>query len=208
MPLVKEWNAGDYGKAAIWKVDEPLHFFQQQTGTVSEIPNEKRRTEHLAGRFLLRHLESDFPLHAILKDDHGKPRLPGNELHFSISHSWPYIAAVVDPVNAAGIDIQVWNDKIGRIRHKYLSEEEQEMLVHDLRYFTLAWCAKESAYKWHGKQGIEFIGQLPIVYFSRHLDINIYFQQNATPQMIFLKSLMETDFACTYVDSVQDWAIY
>ena len=82
------------------------------------------------------------------------------------------------------------------------------MLVHDIQYFTLAWCAKESAYKWHGKDGVEFIEELPIVYFSRNLDINIYFQLNKMPQMIFIKSFMTDDFACTYVDNVQDWAIY
>ena len=208
MPLLQEWNIGDYGRAAIWKVDEPESFFAEQTGIRSDIKNEKRRIEHLAGRFLLKHVETDFPLAAIFKDEHDKPRLPENKLFFSISHSWPYIAVVVDPVNEAGIDIQTWHHKIDRIKDKFLSLDEQESLLHDPKYFTLAWCAKEAAYKWHGKRGIDFIEQLPILYFSKHLDINIYFKINKIPQMIFMKSFMHEDFACSFVENAQDWEIY
>lgn len=208
MPLLKQWNPGSHARAAIWKVEEPESFFTEQTGITSNINNEKRRTEHIAGRFLLKHLQDDFPILDIVKDAHGKPYLERNEWYFSISHSWPYIAVVIDPVYETGIDIQTWNDKIERIKHKYLSEEEQEMLLHDPKYFTLAWCAKECAYKWHGKEGLEFIEELPIAWFSANLDINIYFQLNKMPQMIFLKSFMNDDFACCYVDNVQDWAIY
>ena len=208
MPLLKEWTIGDHGKAAIWKVEEPEVFFTEHTGIQSDINNERRRMEHLAGRFLLKHIEAEFPLASIRKDEHDKPRLPDNEFFFSISHSWPYIAVVVDPVNEAGIDIQTWHPKIERIRHKYLSGDEQEMLLHDPKYFTLAWCAKEAAYKWHGRRGIEFIEQLPILYFSRDLDMNIYFKVKKMPQMIFMKSFINIDFACSYVENVQDWEIY
>ena len=208
MPLLKQWNPGSHSRAAIWKVEEPESFFLEQTGLSSTINNEKRRIEHLAGRFLLTQLDKEFPLGEIQVDGNGKPYLESREWYFSISHSWPYIAAVIDPVDETGIDIQTWNDKIARIKHKYLSEEEQDMLLHDDKYFTLAWCAKECAYKWHGKEGVEFIEELPIAWFGRNLDINIYFKLNKTPQMIFTKSFMEEGFACTYIDVVQEWAIY
>ena len=208
MPLLQEWNIGDFGKAAIWKVEEPESFFAEHTGIISDISHEKRRIEHLAGRFLLKHVEAEFPLAAISKDEHDKPRLPENEFFFSISHSWPYIAVVVDPVNEAGIDIQTWHAKIERIKDKYLSTDEQDMLLYDPKYYTIAWCAKEAAYKWNGKRGIEFIEQLPILYFSKDLDMNIYFKANKIPQMIFMKSFINTDFACSYVEKAQDWEIY
>ena len=208
MPLLKQWNPGSHARAAIWKVEEPEAFFREQTGIETKINNDIRRMEHLAGRFLLQHLQADFPLKEILIDEHDKPYLDGNEWYFSISHSWPYIAAVIDPIEETGIDIQTWNGKIERIKHKFLSEEEQEMLLHDQKYFTLAWCAKECAYKWHGKSGIAFIEELPIAWFGRNLDINIYFKLNKVPQMIFTKSFITDDFACTYIENVQDWAIY
>src|ERR1035437_1747349 len=108
MPLYKEWNVGDDGVAAIWKIEEPESFFKERTGLESGIKNEKRRIEYLAGRFLLKHLEEEFPLHTIQKDEHDKPRIDNNHFFFSISHSWPYIAVVVDPLSEAGIDIQTW----------------------------------------------------------------------------------------------------
>src|SRR5271156_3599313 len=151
MPLLKEWNIGPYGLAAIWKTEEPESFFREATGIDTDIKNDKRRIEHLAGRYLLRHLEEDFPIHGIKKDIHDKPRIDNDEFRFSISHSWPYIAAVINPFAEAGIDIQTWNPRIQDIQHKFLSADEQEMFQNDTKLLTLAWCAKEAAYKWNGK---------------------------------------------------------
>ncbi len=208
MPVLKEWNTGPHARAVIWKVEEDEAFFTLETGITTTINNPKRRIEHLAGRYLLKYLDEDFPLKEIAVDEHDKPYLPGKEYYFSISHSGPYIAAVIDPYEETGIDIQQWTDKITRIKHKFLSDDEQEMLLHDPRYFTLAWCAKETAYKWHGKSGIEFIEQLPIAWFGRNLDINIYIKLNKIPQMLFIKSFIEEPFVCTYIENVADWAIY
>lgn len=208
MPLLKEWNIGDDGRGAIWKVEEDEAFFAEKTGVVSDIKNDKRRIEHLAGRFLLMHLEEEFPLHTIHKDEHDKPRIPEDQFHFSISHSWPYVAVAVDPVDSAGIDIQIWHPRMDQIKHKFLSESEQETMCHDAKYFTLAWCAKEAVYKWYGRRGIDFKEHLPIAYFSTSLDINIYMQMNKMPEMVFTKNFITTDFACSYVDHAQPWAIY
>jgi len=208
MPLYKEWETGEDGRAAIWKMDEPESYFIEQTGLTSTIKNDKRRIEHLAGRFLLQHLVPGFPLHEIEKDEHEKPRIKDNAHYFSISHSWPYVAVQIDPDNDAGIDIQTWHPGIENIKHKYLSDEEQQMLRNDPRLFTLAWCAKEAVYKWNGRRGIEFIEELPIVHLGKDNDINIFLKTKKIPQMIYLESIINADFACAYVDRAQDWAIY
>lgn len=209
MPLLKEWNIGTDGRGAIWKIEEEEAFFADHTRMLlPDIKNDKRRIEHIAGRYLLQHVEAEFPIHSIGKDEHDKPRIPNDEFHFSISHSWPYVAVAVDPVYEAGIDIQTWHPRIGQIAGKFLSAEEQETMCHDNRYYTLAWCAKEAVYKWNGRRGIDFKEHLPITYFSTALEINIYIKLNKIPQMIFTKNLIMPDFACSYVDGVQDWAIY
>ena len=64
--------------AAIWKIDEPETFFTERTGISSDIKSEKRRMEHLAGRFLLKHLKEDFPLFNIKPDEHDKRYLHVN----------------------------------------------------------------------------------------------------------------------------------
>src|ERR1700749_152451 len=96
MPLYREWSISHHALAAIWKIDEPESFFTERTGIIKDIKNEKRRMEHHAGRFLLKHLKEDFPLLNIVPDVEDKPRIDNNEYYFSISHSWPYVAAVID----------------------------------------------------------------------------------------------------------------
>ena len=209
MPLFKEWNIGATGRGAIWKIEEDEEFFLVQTGMARpDIKSEKRRIEHLAGRYLLNFVEEEFPIHHIAKDEHDKPRLPDDRFRFSISHSWPYVAVAVDTDEDAGIDIQTWHPRIETIKDKFLSTEEQDTMCHKPEYYTLAWCAKEAAYKWNGRRGVDFKEHLPIASFSTNLDINIYIKSNKVPQMIFTKNFITPDFACSYVDNVLDWAIY
>ena len=211
MPILKEWNIGDHGLAAIWRVEEPESFFSEHTGLDTDLKNEKRRIEYLAGRYLLKHLEKDFPLWNISKDAHDKPRIDDNKYYFSISHSWPYIAAVIDTYNEVGIDIQTWHPNIGRIQQKFLSPEEQELFKNDPKLLTVAWCAKEAVYKWNGKRGVDFIEHLPIEYFNQrgqNSEIAIYFKLSKMPQMIFIENEINIDFACSYVSKAEDWAIY
>ncbi len=211
MPLYKEWEIGNHGLAAIWKVEEPESFFTEQTGMQSDMKNERRRIEHLAGRFLLRHLEKDFPLHQITKDQHDKPRIDNDAFLFSISHSWPYIAAVIDPYDEAGIDIQTWHPRIGQIQHKFLSAEEQEIFRNDDKLITLAWSAKEAVYKWNGRRGVDFIEHIPVEFFNNrppNYNMTIYFKASSIPKMVYVENIIDIDFTCSYVTHAQDWAIY
>jgi phosphopantetheinyl transferase len=162
MPLYKEWSSDPYSLAAIWQIEEPEAFFTERTGYRSDIKNEKRRLEHLAGRFLLKHLKADFPLLSIKPDTHDKPRIEDNQYFFSISHSYPYVAVVVSPYVECGIDIQVWHPRMEQLQHKFLSEQEQKLFKNDPKLITMAWCAKEAAYKWQGRRGVEFIDHLTI----------------------------------------------
>jgi hypothetical protein len=207
MPLFKEWSIGDHGLAAIWKMEEPEAFFREHARLTIDIKSEKRRVEHLAGRYLLKHLQEDFPLWNIGKDEHDKPRIDNNEYFFSISHSWPYVAAMIDPHSEAGIDIQTWHSDIRRIQHKFLSQAEQKLFSTE-QLITLAWCAKEAAYKWNGKRGVDFIEHLPIEYFDNNPDIlemMIFFKLSDLPQIIQLKGVLYDDFACAYVENSKVW---
>lgn len=162
MPLYQEWLPNEHALAAIWHIEEPVAFFGDKTGLISHIRHPRKRIEHLCGRYLLQHLREDFPLLHIAPDEHDKPRLPQNRYYFSISHSYPYVAAVISDCNECGIDIQVWKDNIAEIAYMFLSDEEQALCKADARLFTLAWSAKEATYKWNGRRGAEFIRDLPI----------------------------------------------
>lgn len=202
MPLIKEWESDPFSLAAIWKIEEPEHFFTAATGIFPDIKNDKRRIERLAGRFLLKHLKADFPLHAIGADEHDKPRIPENVYFFSISHSYPYVAAVISPYAEAGIDIQCFHPRMLQLQNKFLSKEEQNYTSNDPALITLAWCAKEAAYKWQGKRGVEFIDHLPIVEFHQELEkfhIEIILKLNNPYRQILLNGFVNESFACSFV---------
>ena len=161
MPLYHEWSPREHALAAIWHISEPEAFFSSKTGLSPTIKHPRKRIEHLCGRFLLRHLKEDFPLLHIAPDEHDKPRLPEDRYYFSISHSYPYVAAIISDREDCGIDIQTWKNGIEDIAHMYLSHDEIAMCG-DAQLLTLAWAAKEAAYKWWGRRGADFIRDLPI----------------------------------------------
>jgi len=211
MPLFREWTNDNDSLTAIWKIDEPESFFIEHTEVTSDIKNEKRRLEHLAARFLLKHLEEEFPVLHIKKDNEDKPRVPDNKFFFSISHSWPYVAVALSEDDEVGIDIETWHPRIHDIQHKFLSDEERKMCRDNRELITLAWSAKEAAYKWAGKRGVDFKEHLPIIYFEKIRDIyniNILFKLLSPNIMISLEGLIYKDFCCAYVISGQEWAIY
>lgn len=202
MPLIKEWNSDPYSLAAIWKIDEPESFFTEHTGLQVDIKNEKRRMERLAGRFLLKYLKADFPLQDIAPDPHDKPRISNDQYFFSISHSWPYVAAIVSPYAEAGIDIQCWHPRMEQLQHKFLGSTEQALLQGDTRLITLAWCAKEAAYKWQGRRGVEFIDHLPIIHWLSQEDnynIIINLKLLNPDQQLSLQGFVNDQFACCFV---------
>lgn len=202
MPLYKEWSSDAYSLAAIWKIEEPEEFFIERSGVTSDIKSDKRRIERLAGRFLLKYLKQDFPLLNIAPDEHDKPRVDNNHYYFSISHSWPYVAAIVSPYVEAGIDIQCWHPRMEMLQNKFLSKEEQAYFNNDSKLITLAWSAKEAAYKWQGRRGVEFIDHLPIKNYDDtgetcQLDIQLLLTRDKLN--IHTEGVVKQDFACAYV---------
>ncbi|MBS1615118.1 MAG: 4'-phosphopantetheinyl transferase superfamily protein [Bacteroidetes bacterium] len=226
MSLYREWTPGPQARAAIWQIEEDEAFFQEKTGWNTSIRHPRKRLEHLCGRWLLQHLRDDFPLQQIAPDDHDKPRLPADELFFSISHSFPYVAAVVSEQEECGIDIQVWRERMNELAHMFLSEEEQSLFRQfdeplipvkktllqesqqaDGSLLTLAWCAKEAAYKWNGRRGTDFILQLPIRSIvgtaleqsqEPHLH-NFTLEMRVNQEPVILPAWIEKDFACAYL---------
>lgn len=202
MPLYREWSSDPYSLAAIWKIEEPETFFTERIGFGSDIRNDKRRLEFLAGRFLLKHLKEDFPLLNIRKDEHDKPRIDGNHYFFSISHSFPYVAAIVSPYVEAGIDIQTPHPRMLRLQDKFLTGEEKTLFKNDERLITLAWCAKEAVYKWQGRRGVEFKDHLSIQNFEElptDKNITIFTQLTVAKRSVPVKCLSTADFDCAYV---------
>ena len=119
--------------------------------------------QHLAGRYLLTELFTDFPLEEILIADTRKPYLDDEKYHFSISHCGHYAAAIVSSTNRVGVDVERASPTIEKIRNKFLSDEESaiafegvEKSGHRLRQLTLLWSAKETIFKWYSLGNVNF----------------------------------------------------
>jgi 4'-phosphopantetheinyl transferase EntD len=207
MPLYKKWSINSHAVAAIWKIDEPETFFSGATGITIHIGHEKKRIEYLCGRFLLQLLKPDFPLTHIAPDKEDKPRIPHNKYYFSISHSWPYVAVVIDEKHEAGIDIQTFYPRILKISHKFLSPQEQEVFTNNINLLTLAWSAKEAAFKWNGRKAVPFIEHLPIMnyeYTNENHQVHIYIG-NKRFFMLHIEAFEGEDFVCAYVKHHEHW---
>lgn len=145
----------------IWEIKESESFFRQEIGGDCLIKFARRRLEFFTGRFLLKMLSPTLPIEDILINKHGKPFVKDPNLHFSISHSFPYVGVILSKY-PIGIDVQTYREKIVRIRHKFLSPYEQALFGEDIRQITLAWAAKEAAFKWSEFDGFDLINHLPI----------------------------------------------
>lgn len=150
----------------LWKVEEPVDYFYNNIGKLSpaaeaeldSIHHEKRRLEWLSVRWLLMNIlkEYDLPIERLDKDEYGKPYLIDSSLHLSISHAFPYVAAIVDPCEPTGVDIEAPKDKILRISKKFMHVDELTSAEEDKFQLTLYWCAKEVLYKIFGRKQLQF----------------------------------------------------
>jgi phosphopantetheinyl transferase len=164
MPLVYQQNINAITKMGVWHITETEDFFLSQVPLQKEITHWRKRLQHLAGRYLLKELYPDFPLALIKIADTRKPFLEDEAYHFSISHCGDYAAVIVSKEYRVGVDVELVNDKIEKIIHKFLSRQEKTLLhPNDINTTaTLLWSVKESVYKWKGSGGVDFIKHINI----------------------------------------------
>jgi phosphopantetheinyl transferase len=163
MPIFFQQDIDEHTKMGIWKIEEGEEFFLEKVVPQREVSHPHKNLQHLAGRYLLKYLFPDFPTELILIADTRKPFLEDEAYHFSISHCGDYAAAIVSRVNRVGVDIEFVSDKVGRIRHKFISDEEKVLFTktallndHELKGVTLVWSSKEAVFKWFGLGKVDF----------------------------------------------------
>jgi phosphopantetheinyl transferase len=179
MPLVFQQDINENAKIGVWCITEPESFFLEQVNASQNINNPMKRWQHLAGRLLLKTINPSFPLDAICIEENGRPFLKGNPLHFSISHTAEYVAAIICSSHPVGVDIEKIDSKIQRVKHKFIDFEEMAILnelpLNDDEQNTLAWCVKEAVFKWHQRGGVDFIKHIRICETQKNLDgIKVY----------------------------------
>ena len=172
MPLEK--ISVEAGRAwALWKITEDEELLTHQIGAFEKVSdtltNPQKRLEWLAGRVavteVMKSLNHSF--RGITKDEFGKPFLTGYDLHLSLSHSFPYVAVLVDEQGSVGIDLEQPKEKLLRIASRVHHENELVDLGTDIVKHCIYWCAKESLVKLHGKKDLIFAQNMFIEPFQR-----------------------------------------
>lgn len=150
MPLYRDFS-DDQATILLWKYDEAEDLNQELL--IEKENLEKVKDYHptkLKETLLVRKiLKSILPDHKILYEGR-QPYLSPKDYEISVTHSFPFAALAISK-NKVGIDIEPFNKKIERIRHKFLQEEESGFIEKDkeVAYLTVIWSLKESLYKIH-----------------------------------------------------------
>lgn len=160
---------------AIWKIEESadellaqLQLKEHELSYLDSLNNGKRNMHWLSTRVLLRRMMDTDNYIDCKVDSSGKPYLSNFPHHISLSHSYDYAAVMVSKSKAVGIDIELIKDKIERIAHKFLSNEELNFIQAEDRidHLYVTWCAKEAIYKLHGKKNISFLEHIKLEPFD------------------------------------------
>lgn len=194
MPVFFQKEIDVNTRLGIWHIREEESFFKKLVPIHREVTHAHKRLQHLAGRFLLKYLFPDFPSHLIQIADTKKPFLKNEIYHFSISHCGDYAAAIVSATNRVGIDIEIPVEKIARIRHKFLSDEEQETINPlSVVELTQIWSAKEAVFKWYGLGKVDF---------KDHIQLKTFNDQTEKFRCFFSKNKMEFDVCLSNFDNL------
>lgn len=171
MPLEKLVHEGKRAWA-LWKLSESEELLSSLLSFPELIPsnitNPQKRLEWLAGRILTQRLLEEFgvPYRGIVKNEHGKPFPAMSSLQLSLSHSYPYAAAIVDREISVGIDLEQPKSKLLRVAPRVLGFAELQDAGTDLVKHCVYWCSKEALIKIHGKKNLILAENLVISPFA------------------------------------------
>lgn len=174
-------------------------FFAARTGLNPSIRHGQKRLEHLAGRFLVQHLWPEIEFGEIVIGPNGKPHAPDlSGRAFSISHSFPYVAAIVTHEIPCGIDIQVPKANIAEISPKFLSERENALFRTNDDNLLWIWSAKEAVYKWANTAGLQLLRDIELKYLypgGEQREATFLIEHPDLKAIIDVKGLLTPEFA-------------
>ncbi|MFM7358706.1 MAG: 4'-phosphopantetheinyl transferase family protein [Sediminibacterium sp.] len=161
MPLYYQQDINENTRLAIWEIAEGPEFFLEKVSLRYPVVHLQKHLQHLAAGYLLPLLYPDFPYGELVYPEQGRPFVPGDTLFFSLTHSGHFAAAMVSESAAVGIDIEKITDRVHRVRHKFLSDEEWDWVQvggdkKQREQLTLLWTVKEAVYKWRNIPGTVF----------------------------------------------------
>lgn len=169
MPVERIYNSPN-SIWGFWKVQEDEDSLAAAVPfeKVSEsLSNPAKRLEFLAGRVLIKSLLSTWSMEfkGITKDGYGKPFLIDSDIQISLTHSYPYVAAILHRKKKTGIDLEQPKNKLLTIAPRVLAESELRDAGTDIVKHCIYWCAKETLIKLYGKKDLVLAKDLLIMPF-------------------------------------------
>ena len=159
MPVIEDFNVSSKSRYVLWEITENyetlfagIELDSNSKQLLSQKKSETHKNQFLAVRYLLKYLSID--LHNLNYDSFGKPFFENN-YKISISHSGLYVAIIISD-SAVGIDIETINDRILKIKSKFLETELNYPLELNIETLLVYWNIKESVFKAVDKTGIDF----------------------------------------------------
>ncbi len=154
----------------VWKIEEPLNYFETFPATWSSpsMENFTKKLESTAARHCLQLLSSEFDNLILVQNDRNRPFFENSDWHISLTHSFPYVAAACSRNKRIGIDLEKPERNIEKIAPRFLHRREWEKWKSQSNLLTLAWSAKESIYKALGKPGLSFQKEIEIRDFNQN----------------------------------------
>ena len=158
MPIVEDLNLLIKTRVIIWEINESISelsssivLSKASLKILEQKKSEIHKKQFLAVRNILKYISIDQK--KLNYDDFGNPSI--GESKISITHSGFYVAIILS-ASDVGIDIEKINDKVLKIKSKFLETE----LNYPKKLTTVSalvyWNIKESIYKAIGKKGIDF----------------------------------------------------
>lgn len=175
MPILFQQDINPFCVIGVWRIDEKDDYFLRKVAPAYPINHPLKRSQHLAGRYLLQELMPEISLMRITINNSGKPKVEGSECSFSISHSKEYAAVIVSEKGLVGIDVEYIDNKALALQHKFISEEERKLLglmfPDERKMATAGWCVKESVFKWYGEGKVDFLQHIRLISVERHEEL-------------------------------------
>lgn len=172
MPLEKLEKRSDQTVWGLWHIRETEAEVMQPICDFESIPqnitHEQKRLEFCVGRLLAKTLleKLDIKFEGIVKDQFGKPFFKNNSYQLSLSHSYPYVGALIHKTQSAGIDVEQFKPKLLKIAPRIMHPEELlDAGTNEIKH-TVYWCAKETLIKVYGKKDLTFAENLLISPFE------------------------------------------
>lgn len=139
------------------------------------ITHEQKRLEFCVGRVLAKTLleKLSVKFEGIIKDEFGKPFFKNNTYQLSLSHSYPYVSALIDKNKSVGIDVEQIKSKLLKIAPRVLHPTELKDAGDNEIKHCIYWCAKEALIKIYGKKDLVFAENLLIKPFTLQNQGNI-----------------------------------